>query len=54
MGEWAYEQFPAIPQVGDSFRYHALEVTVSAMEHNRIRKLKVTLLPEPAEGGEDA
>ena len=54
MGEWAYEQFPAIPKVGDSFRYHALEVTVSAMEHNRIRKLKVTLLPEPEEGGEDA
>ena len=54
MGEWAYEQFGAIPQVGDSFRYHELEVTVSAMEHNRIRKLKVTLLPEEEEGGEEA
>ena len=54
MGEWAYEQFTAIPKVGDSFRYHALEVTVSAMEHNRIRKLKVALLPEPEEGGEEA
>ncbi len=54
MGEWAYEQFTAIPKVGDSFRYHALEVTVSAMEHNRIRKLKVTLLPEEEEGGEEA
>ena len=54
MGEWAYEQFPAIPQVGDSFRYHALEVTVSAMEHNRIRKLKVSLLPKEEEGGEEA
>ena len=54
MGEWAYEQFPAIPKVGDSFRYHALEITVYAMEHNRIRKLKVTLLPESEEGGEGA
>ena len=52
MGEWAYEQFPAIPKAGDSFRYHALEVTVSAMEHNRIRKLKVALLPEEEEGGD--
>ena len=54
MGEWAFEQFTSIPRVGDSFRYHELEITVSAMEHNRIRKLKVTLLPEPEEGGEDA
>ena len=54
MGEWAYEQFTAIPRVGDSFRYHELEVTVTEMEHNRIRKLKVVRLPEPEEGGEEA
>ena len=54
MGELAYEQFTAIPQAGDSFRYHELEVTVSAMEHNRIRKLKVALLPREEEGGEQA
>ena len=54
MGEWAYEQFSAIPKPGDSFRYHDLEVTVSAMEHNRIRKLKVALLPKAEEGGEQA
>ena len=52
MGEWAYEQFTSIPRVGDSFRYHELEITVSAMEHNRIRKLKVSLLPREEEGGE--
>ena len=52
MGEWAYEQFTSIPRVGDSFRYHQLEITVSAMEHNRIRKLKVSLLPREEEGGE--
>ena len=54
MGEWAYEQFTAIPRVGESFRYHALAVTVSAMDHNRIRKLHVTLLPAPEEGGAEA
>ena len=54
MGEWAFEQFTSIPRVGDSFRYHELEITVSAMEHNRIRKLKVSLLPREEEGGEDA
>ena len=54
MGEWAYVQFSAIPRVGDSFRYHELEITVSAMEHNRIRKLKVALLPKEEEGGEQA
>ena len=53
MGEWAYEQFPAIPQPGDSFRYHRVSVTVAGMEHNRILKLRVTLLPEN-EGGETA
>ena len=52
MGEWAYEQFTAIPKVGESFRYHALTVTVDEMEHNRILKLKVELLPEEKEGGE--
>ena len=54
MGEWAFEQFTSIPRVGDSFRYHELEITVSAMEHNRIRKLKVSLLPREEEGGDQA
>ena len=52
MGEWAYEQFTAIPKVGESFAYYDLSVTVSAMEHNRIRKLRVKLLPAE-EGGAD-
>lgn len=51
MGEWAYEQFTAIPSVGDSFRYHELEVTVAEMEHNRILKLRLRALPETEEGG---
>lgn len=52
MGEWAYEQFAVIPAVGDSFRQERVQVTVSEMEHNRILKLKVSLLPETKEGGE--
>ena len=54
MGEWAYEQFTAIPRPGDSFRYHDLVITVSKMEHNRIRKLIVARSPETEEGGEEA
>ena len=53
MGEWAYEQFTAIPRPGDSFRYHDLVVTVSKMEHNRILKLIVARKPEQEEGGEE-
>ena len=53
MGEWAYEQFTAIPKPGDSFTYHRVHVTVSSMEHNRILKLNVRLVPEDKEGGEE-
>ena len=52
MGEWAYEKFDTIPKPGDSFRYHQVLVTVKDMNHNRIMKLTVTLLPEEEEGGE--
>lgn len=51
MGAWAFEQFAAIPNTGDSFRYHSLQVTVSQMDHNRIKRLKVAVLPEAEEGG---
>jgi len=53
MGEWAYEQFTAIPQTGDSFDYHGMSVTVAAMEHNRILTLQVFCLHAEEEGGED-
>ena len=54
LGEWAYEMFDTIPAPGDSFRYHDLLITVTEMDHNRILKLKVALVPEaPAEGGQD-
>ena len=54
MSEWAFEQFPEIPIPGMQFRYHNLEVTVFSMEQNRIRKLKLAVLPSEEEGGEEA
>ena len=51
LGEWAYRMFENIPIPGDSFRYHDLVVTVDEMEHNRILKLRVTVVPITAEGG---
>ena len=56
MGEWAYEQFAAIPHVGDSFDYYTLHVRVAEMEHNRILKLHAAVQNTEAEeeGGEEA
>ncbi len=51
MSEWAYQQFPSIPKVGDRFEYHGVVVTVSAMEHNRILTLKAAVPSETMEGG---
>ena len=52
MGEWAYEQFTFIPKPGESFTYHRVKVTVAEMEHNRILKLNVSLVPESGKGGD--
>ncbi len=51
MGEWAFEQLGTIPAVGDQFQYHGICVTVSEMDHNRIRKLTVRRQPQDKEGG---
>jgi putative hemolysin len=56
MGELCYEQFPSIPAEGDKFTYRGLEITVASMQHNRILKLRVRILPPeeaPEEGGEE-
>ena len=50
LGEWAYEQFTEIPQIGDSFEYYDIGVTVSEMNHNRILRLTVSLCDK--QGGE--
>lgn len=51
LGEWAYEQFTEIPQIGESFDYYDVNVTVSEMNHNRILRLTVSLCNEL--GGEE-
>ena len=51
LGEWAYEQFDAIPQEGDSFTYNGLRVTVEKVQQRRIMKLHIQHRPE---GGEKA
>ena len=51
LGEWAYEQFDAIPQEGDSFIYNGLRVTVEKVQQRRIMQLRIQRLPE---GGEKA
>ncbi|MBQ7637016.1 MAG: HlyC/CorC family transporter [Lachnospiraceae bacterium] len=54
IAEWAYENFGTIPKVGDSFKYHEVEVKVFEMDHNRITALTVTILPsDKEEGGEE-
>ena len=53
MGAWAYGQFSSIPKPGDSFNYHNLNVAVEDMDHNRIKRLRLTLLPEEKEGGDE-
>ncbi len=53
LGEWAYEQFDAIPVQGESFEYNGLRVAVEEIESRRIIKLCITLPePETEEGGE--
>jgi len=51
LGEWVYEQFDMIPEQGDSFVWHRLRVEVASIQHRRILKLLVTLLPSDAEKG---
>ena len=59
VSDWVFEQFSAIPKRGASFRYHNLDVKVTDIRHNRILKVKMTVLPkeddpetEIPEGGE--
>lgn len=57
-GQICYEQFRQAPEVGDRFDWRGLEVEVSQMDFNRIRRLHVHALPESqtsleADGGDE-
>lgn len=49
---WVLEQFGRIPEVGDSFDYENLRVTVTNLEHRRVLEIRVevTQSEEEAEG----
>ena len=47
IGEWVYEQFPMIPQNGDCFDYFNLHVCVDDIQHNRILKVRIQVMPKP-------
>ncbi len=53
LGEWAYEQFEAIPREGDCFDYNGLRVTVEKVLKRRIMTLHIAHLPRTSEGGEE-
>ena len=54
MNELAYEAFPQIPSVGDSFRYLGTKISVLVMRHNRIMRLKVRRLTKEELKGDHA
>ena len=49
LGGWTVEQFGAFPQVGDSFRYEGIEITVLSMDARRVEKLLVKLAAPESE-----
>lgn len=53
VGGWAVEMLSEDPHVGDTFTYKRLEVTVTEMGDNIIEKLRVKVLPEEDESGEE-
>ncbi len=57
MADWTLENFSHIPEKNESFDYHRLRISIDEMDHNRIVKLRIQLLPPeeaPEEEEEDA
>ncbi len=53
IGEWVYEQYSTISKKGDSSRYHNLNVSVEEIEHHRILKVRIEVLPIQDEENEE-
>ena len=53
LGGWATEMLDRFPEVGDSFRYKNLLVTVTKIDNMRADKLRVELQPEAEEGSDE-
>ena len=54
VGGWASEQLEKIPDIGDSFEFERLSITVSDMDVNRVALLEIKKLPEEAAEETDA
>ena len=44
---WVMEQIGRIPEEGDCFQSDGLDVTVTKVDHRRVREIRVEVLPEP-------
>ena len=51
LGEWVYEQFDHIPDVGDEFAYNGLRLAVAARQQRRITQLRAWPPAPATEGG---
>ena len=46
---WVMDELARIPEVGDSFHYENVDVTVLAMDGKRVEKIKVVVIPDSEE-----
>lgn len=51
VGGWVTEQFGDLPNVGDSFTYENLSVTLTAADERRVQEIIVKIAPKASEDG---
>ncbi|MBQ8254013.1 MAG: HlyC/CorC family transporter [Clostridia bacterium] len=53
VGGWVMEQMGKIPEVGDSFEYDNVSVTVTELDGQRVSQIKMHITPKPDEDEEE-
>ncbi len=53
VGGWVMEQMGKIPDVGDSFEYENVSVTVTELDGQRVSQIKMHVTPKPEEDEEE-
>ncbi len=53
VGGWVMEQMGKIPNVGDSFEYENVSVTVTELDGQRVSQIKMQVTPKPDEDEEE-
>lgn len=53
VGGWVMEQMGKIPDVGDSFEYENVSVTVTELDGQRVSQIKIQVTPKPEEEEEE-